>query len=417
MANAITFDLRERRIGPQASRLACARLADLALGGMFLWAGLPDTVVERIYVGEIPIPFFLFYLGSALMGLELLLAGGLRWRGTVALPLAVGVAVLMALLGYLNEAEFRWWAIDASMFAGFLAGLCWVRLRGFAQATHTLGGWAGLSTLLLLGNLIGLATGLIPPSDEGDRVYSHGMFFSANFLAMVFPLWVALSRSRPDSRAWLRLPLVCLGAAGMLAVAFFSATRSSLILSLASLLLTYWTTARKRTVAMTCAAFVMLTIGLVILGDESSAIRRTALANRLSQTTITDEDRYVEVEMMFGDLRTMQDFCLGRGFGSRFWSVVGANGGDWAFAPHVAVLTSWYKGGLFSFVIVLVWPLVQAVCRVFLARRRRLSMACSAALIAYAVMASMSGGWFIVFLFPYGACLELSGMQDTEGAR
>jgi hypothetical protein len=144
------------------------------------------------------------------------------------------------------------------------------------------------------------------------------------------------------------------------------------------------------------------------LGGGMSQLRQNLLVDRLLETSISEESRALEVDMMFEDITTPTDYWLGKGFGSRFWSNVGFDGGALAFAPHVGILTPWYKGGLIALLAVIVWPLGLATAHLVSMDADPERKSCAAGIVVYAVLAGMSGGWHFLVLFPCGAFLALA---------
>ena len=389
-------------------------VADWLLGAMVVCAGLPEGIVADVRVGEVPITFVLFYAAMAVTLLEALVSGGLQRRWPYVLSLQVLVGGEMAVMGILGGEEWKWWVIDASMFGGLLGGVLWAQQRDQAAAARIVARCGILATAILCFNVIGLLTGLIPQTDEGDRIYSQGLFFAAGFIPIIFPFWfTAARRDHPSDGArtgWpslVRTLPACVGIVTVFVAATVSATRSLLLLPVGSVLVTYLITSRGRIIGLTALAVFALFAWGGFLGDGMSQLRQDLLVERLLETSLSEESRAVELEMMFDDIETPIDYWLGKGFGSRFWSCVGLNGGDLTFAPHVAILTPWYKGGLIGFVAVIVGPLALATARLVSTDADPERKSCAAGILVYAFLASMSGGWYFLTLFPCGVFLAL----------
>jgi hypothetical protein len=386
-----------------------AHATDTFIGIVLLLMGLPETVVEKIYWGEVPLQFIVFYLALACAFVEFALAGSLQRGRSRELGIATLLMAIMATMGFLKKTEFKWWVVDVSMFSGFLLGLYWGKKRSIARASRVMCRWNMLCTLLLLVNVIGLAAGLISPANNSNRIYTSALFDCVKFVSMSIPFCFAVmycQRSR-RSRCWMVL-ILCGWGLGVLGGAIVSATRSVLLVGLSSGVLTYWIAAKNR--VLTGIFFVLLTIvaWFLLLGDNTGGLSQTLLVDRLFHTDIYEECRYAEVAVMFDDMRTSTDVWLGKGFGSRFWSNLRLGDETMAFAPHIAVLTAWYKGGLLSFFIVIVCPALLAVYRLFMHDRSAIQSACYAGVIVYLLMSSLSGGWHFIMLFAYGAFFALS---------
>jgi hypothetical protein len=134
--------------------------------------------------------------------------------------------------------------------------------------------------------------------------------------------------------------------------------------------------------------------------------RSGILADRIMSTDVAEDYRYMEVEMMFDQLR--DNLFRGEGFGSRFESCIGRHGEKLAFAPHVAVLTFWFKGGLLIFLATAILPAMRAAYQLALTPTWPVATACWGGALLYLVQASMSGGWNFHALFLFGAFLSLA---------
>ncbi len=350
----------------------------------------------------------LFYAAVALSLLEAMLKGRLQRNWPYMLTVQVLFGGEMAAMGIWAGEEWRWWVIDASMFGGLIGGVIWMQQRDGAAVARVFARCGTLATAVLAFNVIGLLTGFVTPSSDDDRLYSSGLFAAGQFIPLVFPFWfTSARRGRTGWSARVETLLPYAGIAVTLAAAIVSATRSMLLLWLGSVLLTYWVTSRSRAVSLAVVAIVAVAAFGGFLGDGSQLTEQNLLFDRLSQTLLSEESRAQEVEMMFDDLQTPADYWLGKGFGSRFWSIVGEDGGGLAFAPHVAILTSWYKAGLIGFLAIIVWPVGLAAWRLFSMDANLQRRSAAAGILAYVVLASMSGGWNYLMLFPVGVFLAI----------
>ncbi|QDV67257.1 hypothetical protein Poly24_09500 [Rosistilla carotiformis] len=379
--------------------------SDAILGASLLWTGLPETVVGKIYIASVPLNVFLFYLAIASFAFEHMIGGRSLRRPSLLLLTAALAMFLMATMGFLQGAEFRWWAIDFSMFLGLPYGFLWVGQRGIAEAARLLQQWALIFSVLLLANLAGLAVGLIPPANEGSRLFTYAVFNCTNFIAVILPcLFVAAWQRKLPGAHYREMCLAYIGAACIFLAGVFAATRSILLLSTVSVSLGYWVSTKSR---MSWVAWITPTAvigGYALLGLGAS----TFLVDRLRQTNLSDEDRFVEVELMFEDMAGPADYILGRGFGSRFHSSVVVDGDDRALTPHVGVLSTLYKGGAVVFTVVVVLPFVLASFQLLQFQGTRIELGFAASVVLYIVLSSMSGGWNNGLLFVYGVSIAAS---------
>ncbi len=379
-----------------------SRLTDLLLAAMLVVIGLPETVFEKMYVGEVPLAFALFYAAAASMLIEVVVSAN-RQRLSRRLAAAILLGLFMAAVGFRREAETKWWVVDASVYCGFLLGLAWSERRSAAAAVRTVHLWGSIAAVLLAVNLIGLVSGFVPPVVESDRRYCSALFYTAGFVVVAFPFWFASARGGcPGLDGLCKALPACLGITGVLFAAYISATRSLLIAGIASILLAYWAVVRD---PLFSALVLVLAVVVVLAAGQTGALetlQRSLLFDRLVGTTMADEARYVELEMMFHDLASADERWLGRGFGSRFDSNVQAHLDGLAVAPHVGVLAPWFKGGVPAFALMILLPGLAALSGLLLKRRSKIRQAGRAGLLAYLALASMSGGWDFALLFLYG---------------
>ncbi len=372
---------------------------------------------ERPYIGVLPLEFFLFYAALASALLEVVLGDGLRRKWPELITITPVIA-LMAVMGVLRDADPRWWIIDASNVSGLLLGMYWGSQRPIAAALKFLTRLALICTLLLIVTIIGLMMGFVEPAIEGERTFTYGLFSSAVLISLTLPMLCAITPfgNSPSGRPrWVLV--ACLGSGSVLVAAILSATRTILILGVVSLALTSWVMAKSSKVFVVSMAVLVVVAcgGLLALQVFLSG---SSLAGRLErENEIREESRYIEVEMMFADLSTPASWWLGKGFGSRFPTVVVVDGEDRAIAPHIGITTFWYKGGLLGFLAIAVYPALRGLYRLFARRGAALQLACSAGLITYVVMSSLTGGWSFGVLFMYGAFIALSGRQSKEFER
>jgi hypothetical protein len=391
-----------------------AWLADGLIAVMLLSTVLPETLTEDVYVGDVPLRFVLLYL--ALAG-TLVASLAARQR---RLPLRIAAAAVaflyMAALGIWRGNDLKYWTIDVSNFCGLLLGLQWAYQRGPWRGGDALRFWGRLVALVLLLNLVGLCVGLISPAGAGVRRYSVSLFASTAFITIIFPFWIT-SASTPRCGGTLRSEqFYAVAAMGLvLLAALMSGTRSMFLTWTCSVMLTVWLSLQGRnavvwllmTATVCSAIFAMLFVNQ----DWRSGI----LAERLLSTDVAEDYRYQEVAMMFDELRG--DIFRGEGFGSRFESCIGRRNEMLAFAPHVAILTLWFKGGLLIFLATAILPAVRGIYQLTMTPITPLAAACWGGVLLYLVQASMAGGWNFHALFLFGAFLSLAINLTRRPAR
>ncbi|OHB75092.1 MAG: hypothetical protein A2W31_13090 [Planctomycetes bacterium RBG_16_64_10] len=270
--------------------------------------------------------------------------------------------------------------------------------------------------VLLLVNLAGLFFGVITPSHDSIRHYSYSLFTNAAFVTCAFPLWFTTARYElRGARAQIEQILAVAGMAVVLLGVLMSATRSMFLTWTAGLVLTIVIALSGRN-ALAWALITTLACLVVFLAlFDPAAGQGGLLAERLRATEITQSCRYAEIEMMFDTLTGAM--LHGKGFGSRFESCIGERGEMLAFAPHVAALTLWFKGGLPTFLAFIVLPATRGIHALLFRRNRIVGCACWCGVLLYLIQASMSGGWSYHALFLFGVHLNLGLAWSNRSKR
>lgn len=394
----------------------CTATTDVLLLCVVLWSTLPETIFgEKIRLAGLPVDFVLWYCVVLSALSELLLSGGLAKRFSPALSVATALLVLMSIHGVVHRAELKWWVIDVTHCSGLILGLYWGANRSVERIVKAVVRFGCVGAAMLVVNVLGLLLGVVPPVHYG-RVYTYGMFNASYFVSVTLPLCITTARFCSSSKVVANVRLaMCVGVSCLVfVVSFFCATRGMLILMLIAGLLAFWVAKKKSDVALGyLAVFAVFTL-CVLLGDQFGVLSNTQLLERFSARAFEEEERYIEVEMMFEDMSTSSDWWLGKGFGSRFLTCVVVEGEDLAVAPHVAVLTTLFKGGMMSFLFVVILPSLRAVFRLLVGGRSRLQLACSGGMLIYVIAACMSGGWSFLSLFFYGTFWSLSNRNIQE---
>jgi hypothetical protein len=373
-----------------------------------VWSGLPETVVERIYFGELPLVMLLHYLtlGTAaiacLVGEQLSVSMGLR----LALLTGLGLGVY----GFAVENEMHFWAIDISQFCGLVLGLTWALERPPIAAARAVRRWSTVAAAMILLNVVGLRLGLFPGAGTGYgaedyRLYTYAIFASTGFVTSMFPLWFVVSERGTNQRDRRSHELLaCGGIAVVVLASFLTATRSMLIAVMLSVAAVLWIRLRGR--ALFAALAVCGLAAIVLAGDAS--LDQSVLFERMTSTNLAEEERWEEVLAMFDDLGDGLPFYFGRGFGSRFISPTIVDGVNLAYSPHVGILTFWFKGGLIAFFVFAVVPVLRLIPRLAFGQADPLRAGAAATACVYVAQASMSGGWNFLALFVFGAASTLA---------
>lgn len=375
-------------------------LTELFLGLTFVWTAIPETLTEEVYIQDVPLRFVLFYcaLFSAAVQAAILPSLRLHWK----LTLAAVAGLYMATAGYFLGNDLKFWVIDSSNFLGLLLGIYWTANRSLKSISRTLHWWATCVSLVLIANTLGLLFGVIPQASEGIRIYSYSLFNSAAFLITVFPFWLTASPADGHS-TWLPSPRVMasVAMAGVIGASVISATRSMFLTAAAGVLIVLWLRLNGKNAAIWIFAALVGCLVTLAFAFNTDSWREATFVDRLLSTEIAQEHRFLEVQLMFDDLEG--NLITGRGFGSRFESCIGKDGEFLAYAPHIAVLTLLYKGGLAVFLFLILLPLISATSALLFTKGSPLRLAGCAGVTLYCLQASMSGGWNFTALFLFGA--------------
>ena len=382
--------------------------AERLLVGMFLLEFLPETIFEvpdiRLGSHEIPLQVAFFWGAMGCVFAHVLVSGHSRW--TPAFLITGSVGLYMAANGWLSGAEFKFFVVDFSTFAGILLGIWWGANCNPKEVLRQFRKLFFLALGFLLFNTFGILCGLIPPAHFGLRLYTYSIFNCAGVVATLFPIVFYTESEQPNTlrSVFLRL-LQKIGLAGLLFSAIATVSRAIFLSAVVSGILTMWIGLHGKVVKI-CVMALTIVVGTLVLVEDGRLIQDGYLAERMTMTPLEEEARYVEVQMMFEDLRGALIF--GRGFGSRFVSCIGFNEDALVLAPHVAVLTSLYKGGVVAFFVLMVIPGLIGFRNLLLRSRNAVQAALGAAVLLYLVQSSMSGGWWFSHLFLYGTCFSLA---------
>lgn len=371
-------------------------------------------------------PETLLRLDSAMMGrcvyaLIGLAVGHQVWRLCVGRdkPHGISSRMLMAgigggymvLVGILGEAEPKFFAADVLTYGSLMFGLYWGESRNELVSISSLAFWYKILVWILVLNVFGLFMGFIPPAEQGSRLYTYGLFGSTAIISILFPIVYGSDQLAQTPQNTRRQRYLAVGGIVMcIAASFLSGTRSVLLVALCSIAVTVWLRLEGAKRVVSVAALLLLYVAFGSDFVSCLPMENSVLLERIVSTDIESQDRYMEVVLMFEQLKDR--IYTGLGFGSRFWSPIDHEGDILVMCPHVGILTLLQKGGAGVFLLLVGLPVAWSAYNVCTRRgcgvRRG---ACeqlppaiwSAGCLIYAAQASISGGWQCCSLFLFGA--------------
>lgn len=328
-----------------------------------------------------------------------------------ALPIVGMAGIYMLVLGILRGNETKFLTVDCLIFASLALGVFWGGGEKSGIHVRALMTWYMLVSAILIINILGLATGFIPASQDGARIFNYGLFGGTTIVSMLFPLVYCGGNCVRGSLDRSRIRLVALAGLGACVLAaFLAGTRSLLFVAMISVAVTAWL--KMEGIARVCCVFSILILCVLF---ESGSVSNTPFANsllfqRIVSTNLESSSRHEEVQLMFEQLDG--NGLIGLGFGSRFWSPIDQEGQILVLSPHIAILTLWQKGGFIVFAMLVGVPLLWLLSNVAIRRgfsqnqteSRDVPVAVwSACCLVYFAQASISGGWQCGPLFLFGA--------------
>lgn len=388
------------------------RIADAALVGLLVWLALPETLIGEAAVFGVPVEYVLY--SGVVAGCALALVHERLSRLDRPIVMVATCWVAMAGLGLFFGNELKFWVVDVLNASALVVGLYWGARRSRRKLLARLAVCGSAVAVIHAFAIVGLVAGFVPAAHEGGRLYSYSLFTSCYVITAVFPmLYTAGQRDGMAPGAPARRRRIAAGAALSLVfvAAVSSATRSVLITASVSVLATMWIKLRGRHTVlwMLLAGIGFFAVFAVVA--YSSFWRDYQIADRFLVREIEEESRYEEAKLMLEDLHN--DFWSGRGFGSRFESVIEVDGSTLAYAPHIGALTSLYKGGPVVFALLVVWPLIQ-VSAALTSRAGGAAGGAWCGVLVYYVQGLMSGGWSPAALFLLGAMLSFARRGDSR---
>jgi hypothetical protein len=379
----------------------------------------PETLIGDVYAGPVPLQYLIYGFGLFLSVTYVLIA-----RPRILLTKKFMALSLLFSIGFINgvvqENGMRYIGIDSIFVSGMFYGLLWSMSHAASRVVSYVRN-AAIPALLVFGLLTigGTQTGFISPAFDSARVYTYSQFDIIFLLCAFTPIACAANSGGSPKASF-----------------HFFATFAPLVVAL---MLTYGAATRSGLGCCTVAAMSLASLqfsGIIRLGllwaigllvvicslSDYSILGDSLLADRLSGTTLHEEDRFTEVLLMLDDLRGHE--VLGRGLGSRFATNIDA-ADPYALAPHIGVLALLHKSGFFLFSAVVLMPIVfcGAIAAISMFNEHwrfgplRTNSCFAWAMVICVVQMSLSSGWDVLHLFFVSAFFALGSQNVGVFAR
>lgn len=391
-----------------------AKLAEAPVLATFVLTSLPEAWTRPLRLGDVSLVNILFCL-TALAAIAAALRAGMPK------PLYLAAAslsmVYMAAIGRVNSDflpfDEKFYYADLLTFLGLIAGYMWsgaitaFRLARFVRIA------ALLAALILAGSHVLLYLGILTPVWGGQRVFVWSVFTASWWILVLLPVISATAeQGTGKASSYLTRALVASCLLAVCVSSLLSGTRSTLLqVAICAAICVRWQVKSAAHVYAIAACLAAAGIGFYAVSGWES-LNLNFLAERMQGTQVRDEQRYVELQMMFDHLAG--DIWTGQGFGVFFTSPVIVNGSPLAIAPHIAIFTLLLKGGVLIFAALIVIPGIVALARTLAARGKPIADACWGSVLLYLTASSMSGGWGFFHLFLYGLFLGLALRQPRQ---
>ena len=196
----------------------------------FVLRSVPETLLGDIYVGPLPLHFFVFCIGFCF---ELLYIATSRVELLMSKPvIAILLIYIFALInGVEQENSLKFIAIDSICISGMLYGVLLAKSRLIAAVINLMQ-HRTLNMIFAIGmiSIVGIHIGLIPPARDSTRLYSYSDFDNMFMLSALSPVACLVSiGAQRDKRYYTyyiaRFAPVMLAAA----MAWSTASRSGLV--------------------------------------------------------------------------------------------------------------------------------------------------------------------------------------------
>jgi hypothetical protein len=377
---------------------------------------VPDAFIRDLRILNLSAVSAVFAGIVIITGIQSMLA---RQRQHVLLFLGIaascGMAIEALTLKEFNYFDVRLFGYDCVIFFSFLAGLSWCRQTPLRAVLDFIRRMTILVASVLALTLIGLAAGLLTPVlSAGDRLATWSLYSCTYVLAITTPVLLSTDAHLTSSGRH-RIVLLCnVNVALVLLAGLLAAARSTLVVGLVLATMVGIYTKKNWRAVLSMLAVVVVTA--VLLPHLPQSIRhgdQFTVSERFSATSVPEETRTREANMLIDQLLDRGVLFTGLGFGSRFVSPVpvevdGVAGVMLASAPHIGILTLLQKGGLLVFGTIVLCPLLSAIRRaVRHPRARNINAGACWGMVLYFTYSSLSGGWGAPELFLYGLLVAL----------
>ncbi len=340
--------------------------------------------------------------------------------------------IYMAAVGLFLENELKYIVADINNFIPLIAGLGIGGSLKNSEIERFLKDSFRIASALLVFTVVGLIIGIIPSAQPGARSFTIGLFACCKIICFLFPFFgfhcvlevASLARRFVSTYS----PFIF-----VLFASIISGTRSIFILLLAATFIRSWSNATYSKRGLITGVVFLLIFSCILTIDQYSFINfqdenaSSVLVKRLATTNLEKSSRLEEAEMLFEYLQGYE--FTGRGFGSRFWSVIGEDGGKYVLRPHIGALGFFQKGGIGVFLMCFLFPCGLAFTKLFVLQKsvrpdpeagsRIDKNRAAGSIIIYATIACMSGGFspldIIFFGLFFGLLIKKTVCSTTLG--
>ena len=390
------------------------RVADALLLVAFILAAIPETSMPEQLVSGAQHALWPYLLSTVFI-----LTGYLGRRKGMhpMLALLCFGALWMLLLGFLylpDSGLTKSFGGDLAIFSAAVAGFMWAAQRDIGAIVLHLRVWTVVTLLATALSIGALLAGLLESVGSTNRLLVFSLYWGSWLLTSVFPFIFVTAdyganRALAQRRAkWWRLVALG-GVAAVFTIGIISATCSVFLSGLACLLVLALMEANGRRLSLKIAILVSC---LIVAGAAGAYALRSLssaeLGARFQERSVQEDGRFVEWGEMCEELDEGLALLHGKGFGSVFFSSSVCDGGGYVLSPHLAILTTLFKGGICMFVFCVLVPLIRCATGLFTGAGGPMPTAACGGVVLYCVMASLSGGWDFKDLFLFGIFLAIA---------
>lgn len=321
----------------------------------------------------------------------------------------------MVAVGLFLENELKYIVADTNNFIPLIAGLGIGGNLKNSEVERFLNDSFRIASALLAFTAVGLIFGVVPPAQPGSRSFTIGLFACCKIICFLFPFFGFHCVSKVPSLAR-RFVIAYSPFISVLFASIISGTRSMFILLLTATFIRSWSNATYSKRGLITGVVFLLIFFSILTIDQYSFINfqdenaSGVLVKRLTTTNLEKSSRLEEAEILFEYLQGYE--FTGRGFGSRFWSIIGEDAGKYVLRPHIGALGFFQKGGIGVFLMCFIFPCGLGFTKLFVlqksvqrdpkAESRIDKNRVAGSIIIYATIACMSGGFSPLDLLFFG---------------